>query len=232
MKIEIRVLRQKRGEDKAYWQSFMYESDKEEVTVAQALNELNSQETLTDIKGNQVEPIKWECNCLQKKCGACAMLLDDFPVLACDAPIDPDKNYIELRPLQKFPTVEDLMVDRSEMFDNLKRMNVWLDKKKQVNEADQKQVLVASQCLQCGCCLEICTEYKPGTQFYGAAALAAISRVSEIEEDNIDPKLMKDYEEHFYNGCDYYYACEHVCPVNLPIGELIVHRNKELKKYE
>ena len=60
------------------------------MTVATALRELNDRNPLTDMDGNPAAEIQWECNCLQKKCGACAMLVNGLPMLACDANLEDD----------------------------------------------------------------------------------------------------------------------------------------------
>ncbi|MDR2795780.1 MAG: fumarate reductase iron-sulfur subunit, partial [Spirochaetaceae bacterium] len=41
--------------------------------------------------------MNWECSCLQKKCGACAMLINNTPALACDTKLHNDaRKVIEL----------------------------------------------------------------------------------------------------------------------------------------
>lgn len=130
MKKVLKIQRYDKTSRKSWWQSFRYESERQHVTVADALQELNCRNPLIDTDGNIAAEIKWECNCLQKKCGACAMLVNGLPMLACDANLEDDSHEtIELAPLSKFPVVEDLIVDRKIMFDNLKKMQVWLDKR-------------------------------------------------------------------------------------------------------
>ncbi len=225
MRTDIRVLRRRNKEEQPYWQSFMYESERTEITVAEALEELNRREKLTDKEGNQTDPVVWECNCLQKKCGACAMLIDGFPALACEAKLDNERESIELRPLSKFPAVKDLMVDRSALFEHLQSMKVWMKEDAEVEQKQQKAVLTASGCLQCGCCLEVCTGYTGRDEFYGTAALAGAARIGMMENNQAGHELIKAYSEHFFHGCDEFNACEHYCPAHLPVTELMAHMN-------
>lgn len=71
MTIEISVKRQKSSDEKSYVQTFNYEGDGN-LTIADWLTEVNKNEAKTD-------RIAWECGCLEKKCGACAMLINGYP---------------------------------------------------------------------------------------------------------------------------------------------------------
>lgn len=99
MRKTIKILRQRKGEKESFWQTFLYESEQENVTAAQALSELNQRNPLLDREGKAAAPVQWECNCLQGKCGACAMLIDGFPALACEEKLKDHKDTIELMPL-------------------------------------------------------------------------------------------------------------------------------------
>ena len=108
-----------------YIQKFIYEADNLNISVASLLIEINSTEDYTDNDGNIIRGIAWECSCLQKKCGACAMVINHRPCLACDTFLsDIAGDTIEIEPLRKFPIVKDLIVDRKVMFDKLSSMSV------------------------------------------------------------------------------------------------------------
>ena len=131
-------------------------------------------------------------------------------------------------PLQKFPVVEDLEVDRTIIFDHLKEMKVWMEQKHAVKPEKQKEAFLASQCLQCGCCLEICTSYTDGKEFFGMAALVPADRIIKLEEDGEEKTpLLTQYREHFYQCCDEFRACEHVCPAELPLTQMMAYMNRE-----
>ncbi len=223
MEIQIKILRQDRPEGEPFWQTFLYETEDREATVASALEELNSRERLTDIDGNPARPVCWECSCLQKKCGACAMLINDFPALACEEKILGHGSTVELKPLQKFPVVRDLAVDRDVMHRNLRQLGVWLSQKADIGRENQEEVFIASQCLQCGCCLEICTSYADGQDFYGMSALVPAARVLLAQGGPGDRRMQEGCERHIYEGCQGFNACEHVCPAGLPVTRLMAH---------
>ena len=94
-----------------------------DASVAAVLNELNGRMPLTDASGNLAEPISWECGCMVRKCGACAMRINGVPRLACSVFLNTLKGTtVTLEPLSKFPLVKDLVVDRSILFENLKKI--------------------------------------------------------------------------------------------------------------
>ena len=120
MRYTIRIKRQENKEAKPFWQEFEIEAEGE-LSIAAMLNELNARQKLTDKSGKEAEPISWECGCMVKKCGACAMRINGLPELACSTFLQSLKGkVIVLEPLSKFPVVKDLIVDRSVVFENLK----------------------------------------------------------------------------------------------------------------
>src|SRR6185312_8225482 len=72
--------------------------------------------------GNATTPITYDSNCLEEVCGSCAMLINGKARMACSALVDNLEKPIRLEPLSKFPVVRDLAVDRSVLFENLKRV--------------------------------------------------------------------------------------------------------------
>lgn len=124
--IRIRILRRDAADSEPYEQCFRYIPAELQETVATALQRLNAAETLRDDKGEPAAPVSWECSCLQKKCGACAMVINGRPGLACDARLSDYKGEIRLEPLRKFPVVRDLIVDRTALYDNLREMKLWV----------------------------------------------------------------------------------------------------------
>lgn len=221
--VQFDILRRNIGEKKPYWQSIPYSSEDLNTSVAKALTEINAMENACDADGNKILPIQWECSCMQKKCGACAMVINGVPRLACDTKVaDYQKGGIKLEPLKKFPVVADLIVDRSVMFDNLKTMETWLKEEAEPSDKSIDTAYEASRCLQCGCCLEVCPNFYAGGKFFGTAAMASTSRIiAELKSRDIN----KNYRAHFYNGCGKSLACEKICPAGIDVKSLMVNSN-------
>ena len=215
MKIIFEIQRRKSVQDKPYIRKLTLET--QDTTVVEALDIINAGELADD-------PIQWECSCKQKKCGACAMLINGRPRLACDAMLSEfPKGIIMLAPLKKFPNVCDLVVDRSVMYDGLKHFGSWLEGEAVCD--DTGIAYEASRCLQCGCCLEVCPNYYAGGEFFGAAALVPASRqISEADKTD-GKRLATAYNEHFHKGCGKSLSCKNVCPAGIDTERLLVRSN-------
>ena len=88
------------------------------------------------------------------------MLINERPRLACSTFLHTLKgSTITLEPLSKFPLVRDLIVDRSILFENLKKLNLWLESEAYMNPWTHEPRYQSARCLMCGCCLEVCPNF-------------------------------------------------------------------------
>ncbi len=225
MKLLIEILRQASRTSAPYKQTIAYEAPPED-TVATLLKRLNSEEKLTDTSKSPVGSIYWQCSCLQKKCGACAMRINGTPRLACDAKLGEFKRgRLVLEPLKKFPTVRDLIVDRGVMMENLKAIHNWLEQSARQSEKTVDLRYDASRCLQCGCCLEVCPNFTADGSFYGAAAFVPASRIlAQAEKDN-PQALAAYYKENIFSGCGKSLSCHHICPAEIDVEHKLANAN-------
>lgn len=223
----IDVLRQSpEREAKPYHQVFAYETDDETVTVATALRELNAAARLVDVEGNAADPISWECSCLQKKCGACAMIVEGRPRAACDAKLAEFKGEIvHLAPLRKFPVIADLAVDRSSLFDRMKQLELWLGESVELPTRNGPLAYEASRCLECGCCLEACPNFSVEGEFGGMAAMVPLTRLILDATGDERARHARAYRQAVYAGCGKSLACRDVCPARIDISRLMSRSN-------
>ena len=127
--IIFHILRRESANSPSYWQKIPYLCRDESETVAFALEKINQDPDYLDLNGKKVGKIRWQRSCLQKKCGACAMVINKRPSLACDTFLREARKrngVIVVEPLRKFPVIGDLLVDRSILFENLKTMQLWM----------------------------------------------------------------------------------------------------------
>ena len=201
MVYKIRIRRQESQKADSYWQEFEFDGSKNS-SVANVLKELNSRTPLKDNSGNIVTPISWECSCMVRKCGACAMLINERPRLACSTFLHTLKgSTITLEPLSKFPLVRDLIVDRSILFENLKKLNLWLES-------------------------EVCPNFSANGTFAGAvAAVNAFRILNEEQESTHLNEISAEYKKKYFEGCGKSLSCHDICPIGLPVEELLVRSN-------
>lgn len=222
----IRIKRQKNKDTEPFWQEFEMDVDPA-LSVAAMLNELNAKAILTDRSGREAEPVSWECGCMVKKCGACAMRINGLPRLACSTFLRVLKgNTVVLEPLSKFPVMKDLIVDRSVIFENLKKINLWLESEAYMMEHTHEPRYQSARCLMCGCCLEVCPNFSVEKDFAGAIAPVNAYRILNEEQDSGHYAEMADkYKKHYFEGCGKSLSCQDICPAGIPLEELMVRSN-------
>lgn len=210
----ITIKRQRDATSTPYWQSFRCDTNPN-MTVSALLDKLNYTDDLYDINGNAAPRIHWECSCLQKMCGACAMVINGIPGLACATFLRNIKeDKLTLEPLSKFPVVADLIVDRSIIENNLHKAQAYLGKYRKPRMKDFPQLYSVAKCLKCGLCLEVCPNYIKGENFLGAFFANDMYLLSQQSADRND-KLKKEYAKHFASGCSKSLSCVNVCPMGI-----------------
>lgn len=223
--MQIRIKRQDGPDMPSYWQTFSFTCDKP-VSVAHILDRLNFDDDLYDIDGKPAKRIRWECSCMQKMCGACAMRINGTPALACNYFVDDKKvSTLVLEPLSKFPVTADLITDRSIIQQQLSEGKAFYTDKVREKSGEHEQRYTVSKCLKCGLCLEACPNYVGGPVFFGAVYANDIYMIASGSEDKSAVK--KPYHEHFENGCSKSLACMEVCPMKIPTLASIAKMNRK-----
>ncbi len=195
------------------------------------------------IEGKKVAPPVWEASCLEEVCGSCTMLVNGKVRQACTALIDqiaPEGEVITLEPMTKFPLVRDLMVDRSRMFEDLKRVHAWiqLDGTHELgpgprqSQGKQEEAYPLSRCMTCGCCLEACPQVNDSSNFIGPAA------INQVRLFNIHPSGQMHAAERLETmmgadgvaGCGKAQNCVEVCPKEIPLVDSIATIARDVTK--
>lgn len=228
MEVIIEIKRQEDIKSSAYFQSIRLTPEKENLTVASLLREINANPDIRDIEGGPVPYISWECSCLQKKCGACAILVNGRPRLACDTFIRDymKKDRLTLAPLSKFPIIKDLIVDRSILYNNLRDIKNYLEEEVRLTDKNTDTAYEASRCLMCGCCLEVCPNFYVGGDFYGAASFVPATRLITAANRGGAEELKREYREHIYKGCGKSLACKDICPAGIDMDKMLSKSNE------
>ncbi len=219
--MKVKILRRQSPDSKPYWERFDVDVPGE-TSIAGLLDHLNYHDDIVDENGRQTTRIGWECSCLQGVCGACAMVINGLPALACETFVkDLKGDEIRIRPLQKFPVIHDLVVDRSVIQENLKQMNICIGEYQPVVEKSSSrqrkahlQNYTTAKCLKCGLCLEVCPNYVDGRNFYGAIFANDCYLVSTRNRSKRG-EIKKIYGEHFGSGCSKSLSCMDVCPMQI-----------------
>ena len=222
----VKIKRQNDPESVAYWQNFSYNGP-EHVTVSAVLDALNYTDDLFDTEGKPASRIRWECSCMQAVCGGCAMVINGVPALACATYADEVKGeQLVLEPLSKFPVVADLIVDRSIIYEQLLRAKTYLEQAAANDNRQYNQQYSVAKCLKRGLCLEVCPNYHPGGEFFGAV-LANESYLVASQSTEKKPQVVKEYKKHFGAGCSKALSCQSVCPMEIETITSIMRMNRK-----
>ena len=176
-------------------------------------------------------PITYDSNCLEEICGSCAMLINGKARMACSALVDKLDQPIRLAPLSKFPIVRDLAVDRSVLFENLKRVKAWvpidgsydLGPGPRVMPSVQEERYPLSNCISCCCCMEVCPQFNESTGFVGAATIAQVQLFNEDPTGAVlkTDRLRALAGDGGIQECGFAQNCIMTCPKELPLTKAI-----------
>lgn len=189
-------------------------------------------------QGKPVAPVTWESNCLEEICGACMMVINGKPRQACTSLVDNLEQPIRVKPARTFPVVRDLVVDRSRMFDALKKVKAWipidgtydLGPGPRMPEVDRQWAYELSRCFTCGACLEACPNVNDRTSFIGPFA------ISQARLFNAHPTGAMHKEERLealmgdggIHECGNSQNCVEVCPKGIPLTTSIASMNRQV----
>src|ERR1700722_13465510 len=231
----IKIKRQLTPMAKPSWEEFEIPY-KPNMNVTSALMEIAANPVTRD--GKQTTPVTYDSNCLEEICGSCAMLINGKARMACSALVDKLEQPIRLAPLSKFPVVRDLAVDRSVLFENLKKVKAWVpidgsyDLGAGPRQAPQiqEQRYPLSNCISCTICMEVCPQFNDATGFVGAATIA------QAKLFNMDPSgsVLKEERLRALAGdggiqeCGFAQNCVQACPKQLPLTEAISDMGRDV----
>ena len=222
--IKVEIKRQNGPEGKAVVEKFEMPY-RPNMNVISVLMEIAASPVTAD--GKETAPITYDSNCLEEICGSCSMRINGNARMACTALVDKLEQPLRLEPLSKFPVVRDLQVDRSVLFENLKRVKAWvpidgtydLGPGPRITPQVQEENYPLSNCISCCCCMEVCPQFNASTGFVGAATIAQV----KLFNDHPTGKVLKEERLHALMGdggiadCSYAQNCVEACPKEIPL---------------
>ncbi|MDM5199998.1 succinate dehydrogenase iron-sulfur subunit [Fictibacillus enclensis] len=231
--IKFLITRQDTPETAPYEEEFELEY-RANMNVISALMEIRR--SPVNAKGEATTPVTWEMNCLEEVCGACSMVINGKPRQACTALVDKLEQPIRLAPMKTFPVVRDLAVDRSRMFDALKRVKAWipidgtydLGPGPRMPETKRQWAYELSKCMTCGVCLEACPNVNSKSDFIGPAPLSQVRlfNAHPTGEMNKEERLNALMEDGGLASCGNSQNCVQSCPKGIPLTTSIAALNR------
>jgi succinate dehydrogenase iron-sulfur subunit len=229
--IEVMVRRQDGPGTASYWHAFRIPWAPNHNVIS-TLMEIRKNPVTTS--GERVPAPAWEASCLEEVCGACTMVVNGRVRQGCTALVDHYPQPIVLEPTTKFPVVRDLIVDRTRMFRALKRVKSWipidgtydLGPGPRMSQSEQELRYALSECITCGCCLEVCPQVHldDGPEgFVGAAAIgqALLMNTHPTGALNKGERLDALMGPGGIASCGNAQNCVRACPKGLPLTHAI-----------
>jgi succinate dehydrogenase / fumarate reductase iron-sulfur subunit len=236
--VRVRIKRQDNPSTRPRWEEF-------DVPYRKGANVLTClmdiQKNPVTAAGTKTTPVVWDSNCLEEVCGACSMIINGKARQGCTALVEKLAHPVTLEPMTKFPVIRDLMVDRSRMFDSLRKVHAWIDidgthdlgPGPRVAPEVQAARYDMSRCMTCGVCLEVCPQVNSNSSFIGAAALNQVRLFNEHPSG----KLHKDARLNAVMGpggitdCGNAQNCVKACPKEIPLTDSIAYLYRETTWY-
>jgi len=239
--IRFRVKRRDDAGASERWEEFDVEHEPN-LNVIAALMKIRRNPVT--VSGQKTTPVVWDSNCLEEICGACSMIVNGRVRQACSTLIDkisPNGETVTLEPMTKFPVVRDLIVDRSRMFESLKRVKAWIDLDgsydlgagPRYSHTEWETRYDLSRCFTCGTCLEVCPQVTPAGGFMGAAAVsqARLMNLHPSGKMNAHERTEALMGEGGVFDCGNAQNCVRACPKEIPLTESLAEMMKSATKH-
>jgi succinate dehydrogenase / fumarate reductase iron-sulfur subunit len=133
------------------------------------------------------------------------------------------------------------VIDRSRIFDDLKRIKGWseVDGSRstefgpKILPKTQEVMYELSTCMSCGCCLVACPNYTKTTQFVGAAVVgqARLYNLHPNGKSNKEERLDTMMGKGGLHECSKAQNCVQVCPKKIDLVEAIAELGDQVTSH-
>ena len=208
--ITVNIKRYDPTKDESYVESYDIEEN-EKMKVLDALQQINKKYNAK---------IAYRFSCRAGQCGSCAIKVNGKAKLACKAEIN-DNDLLE--PLD-FPVIKDLIVDRTDLNQKVKDLNMYTVSEDFESEKTKPDIIKPEEyekydelrnCIDCYSCLSMCPVLKKTDKYVGPFYMRGLSNIS------FDPREDESISEQAVD-CGIYYCtscgeCSKTCPKEINI---------------
>jgi len=198
---------------------------------------------LSKIRATLDHDLSFDFVCRAGICGACGMLINGKPRLACRTLTSEfESGRIELLPLPTFNLIKDLSVDTGTWMEKMSiRVKSWIvvNEETDISKIEKpiepkvaEEVFELDRCIECGLCVASCSTAIMREDFVGAVGL---NRVARFQIDPHDTRTDEDFYELIGDddgifGCMSLLACEDHCPKELSLQSKIAYMRRKMVK--
>jgi len=181
---------------------------------------------LNRIKWEQDGSLSYRRSCGHAVCGSCGMTIQGSSRLACKTLVqDIDSDVIEIRPLQGFPVIKDLVVDMEHFFHKYRAIKPYFVsnspapvRERIQSQEDQQHIDDPAKCILCGCCTSSCPSYWKNDGYLGPAALLKAWRfIADSRDEAASERLDIVNGRNGLWRCHLIFNCMEACPKDIDI---------------
>ncbi len=183
-------------------------------------------DALETIKATQDGSLTYRRSCRHAICGSCAMNVNGKNTLVCNKPLREvldRKGRATIRPLPYLPIIKDLVVDRSQFWEQYLRVKPWLIPPADVPEAEFRMTPAevaalrdAEKCIMCGACYSSCQVVALRQAYVGPHALLKMYlRVLDPRDSAPEERLVEIGGDDGVYRCHTIFNCIDACPKEL-----------------
>lgn len=183
-------------------------------------------DALHQIKAEQDGSLTFRRSCRHAICGSCAMNVNGHNLLVCKTPLRSQldgQGRVTIRPLPYLPIIKDLVVDRSNFWEQYRRVKPWLvppddipEKEFRVSPEEVAALNNAETCIMCGACYSACSVIGMTKKYLGPhALLKSFLRVIDPRDTIVGERLADLSGDDGVFRCHTVFNCIDACPKNL-----------------
>jgi succinate dehydrogenase / fumarate reductase iron-sulfur subunit len=238
MKITLKIWRQKDGNSKGAFKTYVAEHVSPDMSFLEMLDVLNN-----DLIRKGEESIAFDHDCREGICGMCSLYINGHPhgplqTTTCQLHMrsfkDGETITIEPWRAKAFPVVKDLVVDRS-AFDRIQQSGGYVS----VNTGgvpDANEIPIpkkiadeafdAATCIGCGACVAACKNASAMLFVSAKVSQFALLPQGKPERKERVEKMVAQMDSEGFGACTNTGACEAECPKGISITN-IARMNRE-----
>ncbi len=233
MNLTLKVWRQDGPSAKGRIETFDAPGIPAECSFLEMLDIINER-----IIANGAEPIHFDHDCREGICGMCSLTINGIPhgrergTATCQLHMrhfrDGDTIWIEPFRARAFPTVRDLMVDRSAL-DRIIAAGGFVDVRTgsavdanatPIPKPDADNAFDAAACIGCGACVAACPN--ASAMLFTAAKISHLGHLpqGQPERQKRALSMVHQMDREGFGNCTNHYECEAACPKEISVSHI------------
>ncbi len=179
--------------------------------------------------------VRW--NCKAAKCGSCSAEINGFPRLMCKSPIEEYGEAVEVRPMQTFPVIRDLVTDVSWNYRVNEQIPPFTPSEQdlmdpepwRMQQEDVDRIIEFRKCIECFLCQDVCHVLRNHGKFDSYVGPRFFIRMASLE---MHPRDVADRRPLLKGRagvglCNITKCCTEVCPEHIHITDNAIIPLKE-----